>query len=83
MRTVPCRASAHVTNEMSSIQISKANRAPKRNRIPDTCLLDATKQILATQMLGDARFDIGLDVVPANKIDASYYFLDSIRAIAQ
>ncbi|WP_437515419.1 substrate-binding domain-containing protein [Sorangium sp. So ce1099] len=45
--------------------------------------LDATKQILATQMLGDDRFDVGLDVVPANRIDAYYDFLDSIGAGAQ
>ncbi|WP_437817022.1 substrate-binding domain-containing protein [Sorangium sp. So ce1078] len=45
--------------------------------------LDATKQILASQMLGDARFDIGLDVVPANKIDAYYDFLSSIGVSTQ
>ncbi|WP_433934282.1 sugar ABC transporter substrate-binding protein [Sorangium cellulosum] len=42
--------------------------------------LDATRQILAPQMVDDIRVNTGLDVVPADKIDAYNDFLDSIRA---
>ncbi|WP_437967457.1 substrate-binding domain-containing protein [Sorangium sp. So ce260] len=42
--------------------------------------LDATLEILAPQMLKGGRFDLGVDVVPAQKIDAFYDFLASIGA---
>ncbi|WP_437530913.1 substrate-binding domain-containing protein [Sorangium sp. So ce726] len=42
--------------------------------------LDATKAILDPQMADDHRFNTGLDVVPAEKIDAYYDFLSSIGA---
>ncbi|MGK3959385.1 substrate-binding domain-containing protein [Sorangium sp. So ce118] len=42
--------------------------------------LDATKAILAPQMFDEARFNIGVDVVPAGKVDAYNDFLDSIGA---
>ncbi|WP_437962531.1 substrate-binding domain-containing protein (plasmid) [Sorangium sp. So ce119] len=42
--------------------------------------LDATRQILAPQMVDDIRVNTGLDVVPADKIDAYNDFLDAIRA---
>ncbi|AUX44565.1 sugar ABC transporter [Sorangium cellulosum] len=40
--------------------------------------LDATKEILAPQMVDDNRVNTGLDVVPADKIDAYNDFLDVI-----
>ncbi|XXY49922.1 substrate-binding domain-containing protein [Sorangium sp. So ce269] len=42
--------------------------------------LDATREILAPLMDGDSRVNIGLDVVPSNKIDAYNSFLDEIGA---
>jgi len=42
--------------------------------------LDETKKILAPQMVDDSRFDTGIDVVPADKIDAYNDFLASIGA---
>ncbi|WP_437813556.1 sugar ABC transporter substrate-binding protein [Sorangium sp. So ce1078] len=42
--------------------------------------LDATKDILAPQMVDDDRVNTGLDVVPGDKIDAYYDFLSSIGA---
>ncbi|WP_437757660.1 substrate-binding domain-containing protein [Sorangium sp. So ce1389] len=40
--------------------------------------LDATREILAPQMVDESRFNLGLDVVPGNKVDAYNDFLDSI-----
>ncbi|WP_437734493.1 sugar ABC transporter substrate-binding protein [Sorangium sp. So ce1335] len=40
--------------------------------------IDATRQILAPQMVDDSRVDTGLDVVQADKIDAYNDFLDLI-----
>ncbi|WP_438011578.1 substrate-binding domain-containing protein [Sorangium sp. So ce321] len=42
--------------------------------------LDATREILAPLMDGDSRVNIGLDVVPSEKIDAYNAFLDEIGA---
>ncbi|WP_437627733.1 substrate-binding domain-containing protein [Sorangium sp. So ce1151] len=42
--------------------------------------LDATREILAPLMDGDSRVNIGLDVVPSEKIDAYKAFLDEIGA---
>lgn len=42
--------------------------------------LDATKEILAPQMDDEARFNIGVDVVLAAKVDAYNDFLDTIGA---
>ncbi|WP_437841444.1 substrate-binding domain-containing protein [Sorangium sp. So ce1153] len=42
--------------------------------------LDATREILAPLMDGDSRVNIGLDVVPFDKIDAYNAFLDEIGA---
>ncbi|WP_437957483.1 substrate-binding domain-containing protein [Sorangium sp. So ce119] len=43
--------------------------------------LDATRQILAPLMMGDpSRVNIGVDVVPADKVDEYYAFLDKIGA---
>ncbi|WP_437659108.1 sugar ABC transporter substrate-binding protein [Sorangium sp. So ce1182] len=42
--------------------------------------LDATKEILAPQMVDDSRVNTGLDVVPGDKIDAYNDFLYSIDA---
>ncbi|WP_437753616.1 substrate-binding domain-containing protein [Sorangium sp. So ce1389] len=42
--------------------------------------LDATKQILAPQMFDEFRFNIGVDVVPGDRVDAYNDFLDSIGA---
>ncbi|XYI00114.1 sugar ABC transporter substrate-binding protein [Sorangium sp. So ce1128] len=42
--------------------------------------LDATREILAPQMVDDVRVNTGLDVVPADKIDAYNDFLDSLDA---
>ncbi|MGK4006984.1 substrate-binding domain-containing protein [Sorangium sp. So ce1036] len=42
--------------------------------------LDATRQILAPQMVDGERFNLGLDVVPADKVDAYNDFLASIGA---
>ncbi|MGK4003257.1 substrate-binding domain-containing protein [Sorangium sp. So ce1036] len=42
--------------------------------------LDATKQILAPQMADESRINTGVDVVPADKIDAYNDFLGSIDA---
>ncbi|XXT24186.1 substrate-binding domain-containing protein [Sorangium sp. So ce429] len=42
--------------------------------------LDATREILAPLMDGDSRVNIGLDVVPSDKIDAYNSFLDEIGA---
>ncbi|XXX72962.1 substrate-binding domain-containing protein [Sorangium sp. So ce134] len=42
--------------------------------------LDATKGILAPRMVDDSRFDLGLDVIPAEKVDAYDEFLDMIDA---
>jgi ribose transport system substrate-binding protein len=39
---------------------------------------DATKAILKPQMVDDYRFNTGLDVVPAAKLDAYYSYLDSL-----
>ncbi|WP_437667159.1 sugar ABC transporter substrate-binding protein [Sorangium sp. So ce1182] len=41
--------------------------------------LDATKKILAPQLVGD-QFDLGVDVVPSGKVDAYINFLDEIGA---
>ncbi|XXY19080.1 substrate-binding domain-containing protein [Sorangium sp. So ce216] len=40
--------------------------------------LDATKAILAPRIVGESRFNVGLDVVPWDKVDAYNAFLDSI-----
>ena len=40
--------------------------------------LDATREILAPQMFDESRFDLGLDVVPGDKVDDYNDFLDSI-----
>jgi ribose transport system substrate-binding protein len=40
--------------------------------------LERTKAIISPQMVDDARFDSGLDVVRADKLDAYYDFLDSL-----
>ncbi|WP_437522263.1 substrate-binding domain-containing protein [Sorangium sp. So ce726] len=40
--------------------------------------LEATKQILAPRMVDDSRVNLGLDVVPADKVDAYNDFLVSI-----
>ncbi|KYF58841.1 sugar ABC transporter [Sorangium cellulosum] len=42
--------------------------------------LDATRRILAPHMVDDTHVDTGLDVVPADRIDAYNDFLDSIDA---
>ncbi|HTN90643.1 MAG TPA: substrate-binding domain-containing protein [Sorangium sp.] len=42
--------------------------------------LDATREILAPQLIGESRVNTGLDVVPGDKIDAYYDFLSSIGA---
>ncbi|WP_437336903.1 hypothetical protein [Sorangium sp. So ce394] len=42
--------------------------------------LAATRQMLAPQLVDGTRFDLGVDVVPAEKVDAFYGFLDSIGA---
>ncbi|WP_438003751.1 substrate-binding domain-containing protein [Sorangium sp. So ce321] len=42
--------------------------------------LEATKAILAPQMIGDDRVNLGLDVVPGEKVDEYIEFLDSIGA---
>ncbi|KYF77739.1 sugar ABC transporter [Sorangium cellulosum] len=42
--------------------------------------LDATRRVLAPQMVDDIRVDTGLDVVPADRIDAYNDFLEAIRA---
>ncbi|WP_437829121.1 substrate-binding domain-containing protein [Sorangium sp. So ce1153] len=42
--------------------------------------LDATKAILAPQMSDEFRFNIGVDMVPWDKVDAYNDFLDSIGA---
>ncbi|XXY46173.1 substrate-binding domain-containing protein [Sorangium sp. So ce269] len=42
--------------------------------------LDATREILAPQMIDGSRFDLGVDVVPADKVDVYYDFLHSIGA---
>ncbi|WP_437487435.1 substrate-binding domain-containing protein [Sorangium sp. So ce1014] len=42
--------------------------------------LEATQAILAPQLLEGGRFDLGLDVVPGNKVDDYNTFLDSIGA---
>ncbi|MGK3989423.1 substrate-binding domain-containing protein [Sorangium sp. So ce136] len=42
--------------------------------------LDATRAVLAPQLVGEGRFDLGVDVVPAEKVDAFNDFLDSIGA---
>ncbi|WP_437578419.1 substrate-binding domain-containing protein [Sorangium sp. So ce887] len=42
--------------------------------------LDATKKILAPQLVDDSRVNTGVDVVPADKIDAYNDFLGSIDA---
>ncbi|WP_437618690.1 sugar ABC transporter substrate-binding protein [Sorangium sp. So ce1151] len=42
--------------------------------------LDATRGVLAPRMVDDSRFNLGLDVVPADKIDAYSDFLDIIDA---
>ncbi|WP_437806015.1 sugar ABC transporter substrate-binding protein [Sorangium sp. So ce1078] len=42
--------------------------------------LHATREILAPRMVDDGRFDLGLDVVPAHKVDAYSAFLDMIDA---
>jgi ribose transport system substrate-binding protein len=39
---------------------------------------DATKSILKAQMVDDYRFNTGLDVVPAAKLDDYYSYLDSL-----
>ncbi|WP_437620280.1 substrate-binding domain-containing protein [Sorangium sp. So ce1151] len=46
----------------------------------NTIGLDATKAILAPQMSDEFRFNIGVDVVPGDKVDAYNGFLDSIGA---
>ncbi|WP_438003765.1 substrate-binding domain-containing protein [Sorangium sp. So ce321] len=42
--------------------------------------LDATRGVIAPRMVDDSRFNLGLDVVPASKIDAYNDFLDIIDA---
>ncbi|XYH98423.1 sugar ABC transporter substrate-binding protein [Sorangium sp. So ce1128] len=42
--------------------------------------LQATRKVLAPRMFDDSRFNLGLDVVPADKIDAYNDFLDMIDA---
>ncbi|XXY50921.1 substrate-binding domain-containing protein [Sorangium sp. So ce269] len=42
--------------------------------------IDATRDILAPQLVGESRVNTGLDVVPGDKIDAYYDFLSSIGA---
>ncbi|WP_437752218.1 substrate-binding domain-containing protein [Sorangium sp. So ce1389] len=42
--------------------------------------LEATKAILDPQLVDDARFNLGLDVVPGEKVDEYIEFLDSIGA---
>ncbi|WP_438025676.1 substrate-binding domain-containing protein [Sorangium sp. So ce233] len=42
--------------------------------------LDATQQMLAPQLVDGTRFDLGVDVVPAEKVDDFNDFLDSIGA---
>jgi ribose transport system substrate-binding protein len=42
--------------------------------------LDATRGVLAPRMVDDSRFNLGLDVVTADKIDAYNDFLDIIDA---
>ncbi|XXX78944.1 substrate-binding domain-containing protein [Sorangium sp. So ce134] len=42
--------------------------------------LEATKDALAPRMFDDSRLDVGLDVVPGNKVDEYNAFLDSIGA---
>ncbi|WP_437927839.1 substrate-binding domain-containing protein [Sorangium sp. So ce291] len=42
--------------------------------------LDATRKLLAPQLVDDSRVDTGLDVVPGDKIDAYNDFLGSIDA---
>ncbi|WP_437733582.1 substrate-binding domain-containing protein [Sorangium sp. So ce1335] len=42
--------------------------------------LDATRKILAPQMVDEHRFNLGLDVVPGDKADDYIDFLDSIGA---
>ncbi|MGK3966618.1 substrate-binding domain-containing protein [Sorangium sp. So ce1667] len=42
--------------------------------------LDATREILAPRMADGGRFDIGIDVVPADKVDVYKHFLDVIGA---
>jgi len=42
--------------------------------------LEATQAILAPQLLKGGRFNLGLDVVPGNKVDDYNAFLDSIGA---
>jgi ribose transport system substrate-binding protein len=39
---------------------------------------EATKAILAPQMVGDSRFNTGLDVIPAAKLDGYYSYLDKL-----
>jgi ribose transport system substrate-binding protein len=41
---------------------------------------DKTKKLLGAQMVDDYRFDSGLDVVPAEKLDAYYTYMDSLAA---
>ncbi|WP_433931582.1 substrate-binding domain-containing protein [Sorangium cellulosum] len=42
--------------------------------------LDATREIVARQLVDGTRFDLGVDVVPAEKVDDFNDFLDSIGA---
>ncbi|WP_437304329.1 substrate-binding domain-containing protein [Sorangium sp. So ce388] len=42
--------------------------------------LGATQEMLAPQLVDGTRFDLGVDVVPAEKVDDFYSFLDSIGA---
>ncbi|KYF47532.1 sugar ABC transporter [Sorangium cellulosum] len=42
--------------------------------------LDATRKILAPQLVGGSQFDLGVDVVPWDKVDAYNDFLDEIGA---
>ncbi|HYQ44175.1 MAG TPA: substrate-binding domain-containing protein [Polyangiaceae bacterium] len=39
---------------------------------------EATKSLLKTQMVDDYRFNTGLDVIPAAKLDAYYSYLDKL-----
>jgi len=39
---------------------------------------EATKAILSPQMVDDFRFNTGLDVIPASKLDAYYSYLDKL-----
>ncbi|XYH98609.1 hypothetical protein ACMHYB_02275 [Sorangium sp. So ce1128] len=41
---------------------------------------DQVQEVLAPQLVEESRFDLGVDVVPAEEVDAFNDFLDSIGA---